>query len=390
MSKLWIGSAYARRGAHMAKARAIQGAVRVAPGRLLFDSFGGQYSDSPRAIHEELMGRRTTLSPVWGMDPGFPLGPPEAEVVRHGSARHMAELGRAQFIVANEHRDIRDYRKKSGTTYVQTWHGTPLKRIGFDHDRWNRRGRRRLAEAVAIWDYVVSPNPFTSGVFRSGFGYEGEILETGYPRNDLLSSPDRDERRTRARSALGLDPDVRAVFYVPTWRDDLIDARGRQGFRLALDLERMAERLGGDHVVLLRLHHRISSAELPDLGSFTLDVSRHPDIRELYLAADVLLTDYSSAMFDFAITRKPMLFYTYDLAAYRDEVRGFYFELTDEAPGPLAETTDDVVDALEDLDAVRRSYAERYDRWHARYCALEDGRASARVVDAVFGAAASA
>ena len=377
--------AYAGRAVEMARARAVQTPFRPRPGRVVFDSFGGQYSDSPRAIHEELLRRPYALDSVWGMTPGSPQTPPGARTVAHGSPRHWRELGQAQVIVANEHRNIRDYRKKRGTTYLQTWHGTPLKRIGFDHDRWNRRGRRRVAEAVSMWDYLVSPNPFSTAIFRSAFGYDGEVLETGYPRNDVLSAPDREEQGAAVRRALGVEDGRRAVLYAPTWRDDLIDEHGRQGFTLALDLEELSARLGDDHVLLLRLHPRIDAAALPDLGAFTLDVSRHPDIRELYLAADVLLTDYSSAMFDFAVTRKPILFYTYDLVPYRDQMRGFYFELEDEAPGPLAATTGEVVDALASLDAVRAQYAARYDAWHERYCALEDGHAAARVVDAVFG-----
>ena len=114
------------------------------------------------------------------------------------------------------------------------------------------------------------------------------------------------------------------------------------------------------------------------------NVSRYPDIRELYLAADALLTDYSSAMFDFAVTGKPMLFFTYDLAEYRDHVRGFYFDFEREAPGPLLATTAEVCAALDELDDVRHRYADAYAAFAQRFCALEDGRAAERVVDAVF------
>ncbi len=111
-----------------------------------------------------------------------------------------------------------------------------------------------------------------------------------------------------------------------------------------------------------------------------LDVSWHPDIGELYLAADVLVTDYSSAMFDFAVTGKPMLFYTYDLDEYKSLLRGFYFDLAPEAPGPLLPTSPEVLDALRDIDAVSERYAERYARFRERFCHLEDGRATERVI----------
>jgi CDP-glycerol glycerophosphotransferase len=114
------------------------------------------------------------------------------------------------------------------------------------------------------------------------------------------------------------------------------------------------------------------------------NVSGHADVRDLYLAADVLITDYSSVMFDFAVTRKPILLFTYDLAHYRDELRGLYLPLEQEAPGPLLTTTAEVIDALRDLDAVAGAHADSYARFAERFCGLEDGHAAERVVDAVF------
>jgi CDP-glycerol glycerophosphotransferase len=114
------------------------------------------------------------------------------------------------------------------------------------------------------------------------------------------------------------------------------------------------------------------------------DVSGHPDISDLYLAADVLVTDYSSSMFDFAVTGKPIVLYAYDLAHYRDRLRGFTLDLAAEAPGPIVLDQEALTDALLDLPAVAAAHADRYARFVARYCALEDGRASARVVAAVW------
>jgi CDP-glycerol glycerophosphotransferase len=115
------------------------------------------------------------------------------------------------------------------------------------------------------------------------------------------------------------------------------------------------------------------------------NVSDYPDIRDLYLAADVLITDYSSAMFDFAVTSKPIVLFPYDLDEYRDAVRGFYFELDAEAPGPLCQTTHGVIDAIRDLDSVHAAHAERYVRFRERFCPFDDGTAAARVVDRVMG-----
>src|SRR5919197_5801424 len=171
---------------------------------------------------------------------------------------------------------------------------------------------------------------------------EGEMLETGYPRDDLLSAPDRDERARRLRERLGLPEGAQVILYAPTYRDHVVDRRGRYRLDLRLDLDELRRALGSDAVVLFRKHHYVVDAVPATPDGFVRDVSAYPDGTELLLAADVLITDYSSMMFDFANTGRPMLFFTYDLEAYRDQVRGFYFDFAEKAPGPLLSTTEEL------------------------------------------------
>jgi CDP-glycerol glycerophosphotransferase len=241
-----------------------------------------------------------------------------------------------------------------------------------------------MARDFSKWDFLVSQSPFSTEIFRRAFRFEGEILETGYPRNDILNSPEAAATRARVREALGIDDGVRAVLYAPTWRDNVVDDQGALRFSLSLDAQRLESALGADHRLLVRLHYLLAPASLGN-GAFVSDVSGHPDIRELYLAADVLITDYSSAMFDFAVTGKPIVLFPYDLDEYRDSVRGFYFDLEAEAPGPVCTSTDAVIDALRELDSVHAAHAARYLRFRERFCPLDDGSAAARVVDRVMG-----
>lgn len=358
-------------------------ASRLQEDLVLFTSWRGRYADSPRAIAEELRRRRAPLRQVWVLDPGTPAVP-DARAVAFDSRAFLTDLGRAGYVVSNN--TMPDYfRKKAGSTYVQTWHGTPLKRIAFDipNPSFKRSSRilRNLERDVSNWDVLVSPNRFSTEILRKAFRYRGEIAETGYPRTDLLHAADREATRASLRERLGIADGTRAVLYAPTWRDD-------GGFSLQLDLPLMARALGDDHVVLVRAHHL--DGPLVNLRDNTCvrNVSDVPDAIDLCLAADVLVTDYSSVMFDFAVTGKPMLFFTYDLARYRDVLRGFYFDFEKEAPGPLLPTTSQVIDALERLDEVSAEHAEAYARFHERFCHLDDGQAAGRVVDLVFGAAA--
>ena len=346
---------------------------------VLFDSWRGTYSDNPRAISETLHECRPDLAQVWvAVDAAIP---PWAEKVRFGSRAYLAVLGQAGYVVTNIGMPGY-YRKRAGTAYLQTWHGTPLKRIAHDirgtELAGDRRFSQRLTRDVARWDALISPNAFSTEIFRRAFRYEGRVLETGYPRNDLLGSPAAAERRRAIRSSLGLADSTRAILYAPTWRDSRL-------FELRLDVAALGRRLGGGDALLLRTHPNARVDSSADVASWAIDVSAQGDIRDLYLAADVLLTDYSSAMFDFAVTRKPMLFFTYDLAEYRDVTRGFYFDFENEAPGPLLATSDEVGAALEDLDAVAARYAPAYEAFRERFCALEDGAASNRVVAEFFG-----
>jgi CDP-glycerol glycerophosphotransferase len=348
----------------------------------LFESWHGSYSDNPRAIAEELRRRGARVRQVWVLRDDAPERPPDVETVAPGSRRHLEYMGAARWVVTNS--NLPGYfHKKRRATYLQTWHGTPLKRIAFDIPAPAFRGSakylRNLRDDVAKWDYLVSPNRFSTDVFRRAFRYAGPVLETGYPRNDLLRSPaEAAAVRERLRARLGIPEDARAVLYAPTWRDDV------RRFSTELDLGRMADALGDGCFLLLRAHQLVAATVGAQSHPRVRDVSGLPDIRDLYAVADVLVTDYSSVMFDFAVTGRPILLFTYDLASYRDDLRGFYFDLEREAPGPLLSTTDEVIEALRGLDAVAARHAAEYRRFAERFCHLDDGHAAARVVDAVF------
>ena len=353
-------------------------------------SFRGQFSDSPRALYEALTRRRDDLTHVWlASDERRSQFPPEVATVGYGTPEARATLESADVVVANDHVDL-DWDKRPGVVYLQTWHGTPLKRIHHDV-RWAPEGRlARLDRDVARWDAMLSPNPVSTPLLRKAFRFDGPAHETGYPRNDVLTSPDSGQLRAAVRRELGIAEGTTAVLYAPTWRDDVVFAPESPDHHFPLDLADFARALGEEHVLLLRLHSLVGSRPEVAPGSPFRDVSAYPDIRELYLAADVLVTDYSSAMFDFAVTSRPILLFTYDLADYRDRLRGFYLDLEEIAPGPLLATSDQVLTALRDLDAVVEAHADRYARFRQTFDPHDDGHATDRVLDLFFPTRAAA
>ena len=161
--------------------------------------------------------------------------------------------------------------------------------------------------------------------------FENTILNTGYPRNDILYSIDRDQIAAIIRRNLGIPKDKKTILYAPTWRDDEFYGKGKYKFKLHLNLELMKKELKDDYVILIRTHYFIAdSIDVSDLSGFAYNVSKYDDISELYLISDILITDYSSVFFDFANLKRPMLFFTYDLEKYRDVLRGFYIDIEKE------------------------------------------------------------
>jgi CDP-glycerol glycerophosphotransferase (TagB/SpsB family) len=358
---------------------------------IVYSAFRGHFSDSPRAIYEALLAQGIEATHTWlsaqHLQSTFPA---DVATIEFGSPESIAALEAADIVVSNDHIPL-DWEKRPGSTYLQTWHGTPLKRIHNDV-LWAPEGRLAyLEQDIARWDLLLSPNRASTERLRRAFGFTGPIHETGLPRNDLLSSPQRDQVRAAVRADLGIAVDQKVVLYTPTWRDDLVfNKTGPQDFEFPVDLDDFSERLGSDHVLLLRLHNMVMDRlEILD-GSVVRDVCGHPDIRDLYLAADLMVTDYSSTMFDFAITGKPLLFFTYDLEYFRDELRGFYFDLAEVAPTPLLSTSKELVEAIADIDALTAAHAEAYARFRATFSHLEDGSATERVLGLLFPSGASA
>ena len=354
---------------------------------ILFENWKGkQYSDNLRAIDEELQRRRDRRKRIWVVRDHSVRMPRGVRTVLRFSPEYYDLLARSRWVVANDSIDP-SYVKREQQTYLQTWHGTPLKKVGQDIEKVNfaRKGYlETFAHEADKWDFLVSPNAYSSEIMTRAFQMDpARVFATGYPRNDIFYRPERVARAQAARARLGLSDQQKVILYAPTWRDDRYDDRGRYIFDLKLNVDALRERFGSTHVLLLRGHHLLATrAGIPAAGGFVRNVSSYPDIADLYLIADVLITDYSSVMFDYVNTGRPMLFFTWDLDDYRDRVRGLYFDLTEDPPGPICRTSSEVVSALDALADVQTQYADAYARFRQRFCAWEDGNAAARVIDA--------
>ncbi|MFI6087497.1 CDP-glycerol glycerophosphotransferase family protein [Streptomyces sp. NPDC051218] len=364
----------------------------VSKGSVVFEShMGRHYGDSPRAVHQEIVDRRLRLRCTWSYAVSAEGFPDSARLVPRWSWRYLWALARAEFWIDNQGFP-HALDKPRHTTYLQTWHGSAYKRMGFDEARLkmqNTPQRERLKEAVDRFDHFLVRSEHDVTTLARAYGIPDErLLRCGYPRNDrLVAARARDEAsgrfpRPSVAAELGIPDHKTVVLYAPTFRG--LPAGDNKPVQLPLDVGKFAARFGDTHVLLVRAHY-MEAAGVPVCPPGTvIDVSAHHDVSELLCLADVLVTDYSSIMFDFALLDRPLVHFTPDLDAYAAE-RGCYFALRDEAGGPVVETEEELLRVLATLKQADVAWAEPRRAFAARFGAYDRGRAAAGVVDALFG-----
>ena len=356
--------------------------------QIIFCSFKGDYySDSPKYIYEYLYENyKDDYDFVWVLNDKKVKIPGNPKRVTRFSLEYFKEVARSKYWVING-RQFDPLDKKDSQVIVSTWHGTPLKKLGLDIGNvytMNPFIKHSYVNVSKQWDYLISPNRYTTNILKSCFGYQKEIFESGYPRNDILYNAD-EEMVNRIKSSLNIPEDKKVILYAPTWRDDEFIDAGLIKFQLKLELDKLKEAFSDEYIILIRTHYFIADKlDLSGVEDFAIDVSKYNDIAELYLISDLLITDYSSVFFDFANLKRPILYYTYDLDKYENVLRGFYIDIRNEVPGPLLETTDEVIDAIRNIDQLKEEYKEKYNQFYERFCSIDDGNASKRIVEKVW------
>lgn len=361
----------------------------IEPQSVYLQAYGGlSATDSQLAIHHELRARHPELTLHWGVIDSSSWVPPGGVPLLINSREWYRVLSTAQYLVTNL--DLpRWFRKRPGQQVLQTFHGYPSKAMGIGMWRAKNftplRIQAELARTSGTWDLILTPDPAMDRYYREEYAYDGPIHSHGYPRDDALVSPEAARIREETRARLGIRPDQVAVLYAPTWRDDMAGGWRRASLVSHLDLEAARTALGDDYVFLLRGHRfHVRASGRSAEGGRAVDVTDYPEVNDLILAADVAVLDYSSLRFDFSLTGNPMVFLVPDLADYAGGVRGFLYDFAESAPGPLLDTTTEVVEALRDLDGLRQRYAADYAAFQTRFNQRMDGTSTHRVVSAFF------
>ncbi|MFC9670074.1 CDP-glycerol glycerophosphotransferase family protein [Streptomyces sp. NPDC056949] len=339
---------------------------------------------NPAAIAAKVTELAPRIHQVWVVSAAHaPLLPPGTDHVVPGSRRYWEVMARAAYLVNNVNFP-NAVVKRPEAVHVMTHHGTPLKRMGLDQIEYPTASKglnfRQLLARVDKWDYSVTSNSHSTRTWERAYPAHYVPLEYGYPRNDVFYRATAADIRA-VRDRLGIAPGRRAVLYAPTHRDYEASWTPR------LDLATLAERLGDDTVLLVRGHYFYGGAASPlaelRRSGRVVDVSTYNPVEDLCLAADVLVTDYSSIMFDYANLDRPIVVYADDWEMYA-KTRGVYFDLIAEAPGPVARTQDELTEILTAGAWRDEASGKARAAFRRRFCEFDDGHAAERVVRRVF------
>ena len=358
---------------------------------IIFESnLGRNYSGNPRFIYEEMVARG--LDQVYQCyfvleDTSITI-PGNAKKIKRISMPYFLLFAKAGFWISDTRMPAYLYKRKR-TVYIQTWHGTPLKRLALDMFHVDMEGesdlrtyQKKFIKNVRTWDYLISQNSYSTEIFRRAFDFKKDILTIGYPRNDILLKQNNLKSIENIKKRFHLPPGKKILLYAPTWRDNEHYGSHQYKFSTKIDFSLLQEQLGNEYIILLKAHYLVGEQlDLRGFEGFIYQFGPDVDIAELYLISDMLITDYSSVMFDYSILNRPMLFFTYDLELYKDKLRGFYFDFLEEAPGPVVKTSQELLVAIQEYNPWE--YKTKYEEFRKKYNHADQGNASEKVVDLI-------
>lgn len=370
--------------------------IKVDDKTIIFSAFNGKsYACSPKALYEYMLNnpKYEDYQFIWAFSDIIEHNELRQNkntlVVKKGTKEYFKYLAKAKYWIFNY--KIPDYLyPKKNQVFVQCWHGTPLKRLGCDLEHFDNvlntmKGmKKRYKIEASKFSYFISPSKFASEKFISAWnlkeiGKENIIIEKGYPRNDFLFNYTENDIK-KIKEKLGIENDKRKIIlYAPTYRANQHEAGKGYVYKEEIHFEQFKEKFGNEYIVLFRPHYFIANVfDFDKYKDFVFDVSKIEDINELYIITDLLITDYSSVLFDFANLKRPMIFYMYDLEHYRDKSNGFYIDL-EELPGKITKTQEELEKELINIEKEFK-YDEKYKKFNEKYNYLDDGKATKRVL----------
>lgn len=358
--------------------------------KIVFNSCLKGYNCNPKYIAEEIIRQKLPYDLVWVIKRDtlkhIRNFPPQLRLVLEGSDEAMREYASCRVRISNTTGSSQDptakgIKKRKGQYYIQTYHGfLYLKKVVMGvHKSLNDKTIDRVKKDAVTMDYLLSNSAWESRAFRRLYWNNGTPLEYGHARNDIFFAPNQAEIRNNVMHKLGLDSTKKLLLYAPTWRDD-----GNLDW-MTMDnkavIDALQHRFGGEWVFGAKVHQSMAILmdHVPENGVDVCNLSTYPDMQELLVAADVVITDYSSSVFDYILTRKPVFLYAPDRDVFTRK-RGSYFRL-EETPFPVAEDNETLISNIKNFDETL--YKEGVEDFLHKIGCVEDGHAAERAVELI-------
>lgn len=362
---------------------------------ILFESSNGRnYTGNPKFIYEEILneGLLNEFNCVWSLVDTATEIPGNPKKVKRSYFKFLYYTLRSGTWIFDT-RHLYYLRKNKKTKYVQTWHGTPLKKLALDMEYIEMSGNKDISayhkeftDNTKDWQYLISQNSYSSEIFKRAFAFNGEMLEIGYPRNDILISKNNEKDIDEIKTRLNIPKDKKIILYAPTWRDDEYYEKDVYKFTTEMDFDRMHKEFGDDYTLIIKMHYLIKeNRDWSKYDNFIIECNSDWDIQELYLISDMMITDYSSVMFDYALLKRPMIFYTYDLDKYKNTLRDFYFDMVSDVPGPICKSNDELIDFIKNYNEedYALEFGKKYKEFNDKFNEFDNGNASKKVIELI-------
>lgn len=362
---------------------------------ILFVAYHGRgYLCNPKYLHKYLINndKFKNYKFIWAAKNPKSVKINNAKIVKYNGILYFYYLARSKYWIINC--KMPNYiLKKEKQVYIQTWHGTPLKRLAHDINIGRNAtfyrtkvSKEQMTSSydndVKKYNYFISPNKFSTEKFKTSFRVsEDKIIETGYPRNDFLTNITEEEIK-ELKKKYNIPINKKVILYAPTWRDDSFDSKGYI-FELKVDFKRWKEYLGDEYIVIFKPHYLIRNIYNNENDNFVYTIKEDEDINELYVISDILVTDYSSVFFDYAILKRPIYFYMYDLEQYRDKLRGFYLDINKDLPGDIITDELELLKKISNNEEYLNNNINKIQEFNKVYNNLQDGECCKRVIEKI-------
>ena len=350
--------------------------------QILFASFGGRnFNDSPKAIYDEICRREEfkDWELIWAFVNPESIDIPRGKKIKIDSPSFFKALLQSRVWISNSGMDRDIFLNLKNVIKVETWHGTPLKKICGDEHQNTMGGNRKIKGKLDNKTIRCAQSEFDQLLFQRLFHATKEsILLCDLPRNDELLDYST-ERKNAIRANLNIPNSKKIILYAPTYREYLWDDNGKNLIAPPIHLNKWKEMLGSDYVLLFRAHYAVGTALNIKTDDFVIDVSSYPNLNDLYAISDMMISDYSSCFFDYSILDRPMFCFAYDLEEY-EEKRGLYLDLNEVLPCNVHSDEDSLLEDLKKVNIIDAS--RRTKSFHDKFAPYA-GHASKTIVDEI-------